>query len=143
MFWHGTIGIIIAMSAVLIEAAAEGKDGSGIRLFHYDKDVYLLMLGATLFDSLTVNSVTIAYQSDSSGFVALISYVGILYAFASDQIIFHESFTILELLAAIVILVVTVCMSVYKIREGKRAKLRRADSFTSAEDVNRSIVNYD
>lgn len=102
------------------------------------------MLAATLFDSLAVNSMTIAFQSDSSGFVALISYITIIYAFVSDCTIFKESFSWIELVAALVILVVTVATSVYKIKEGNKAALRtRADSFTSAEDVNRSMVKID
>ena len=172
MFWHGTIGLCIAATAVLIEAGVEDKaEGEGgVRIFHYDSSIYLLMLAAALFDSLTVNAVTIAFQSDSSGFVSLISYVNILYAFAADLLIFNESFSImrilsedyfligaflviihyddesfsvLELVAAVVILVVTVCVSIYKIKVGNEAKLRRADSFTSAEDVNMSMVKRD
>ena len=145
MFWHGTIGLCIAATAVLIEAGVEDKaEGEGgVRIFHYDSSIYLLMLAAALFDSLTVNAVTIAFQSDSSGFVSLISYVNILYAFAADLLIFNESFSVLELVAAVIILVVTVCVSIYKIKVGNEAKLRRADSFTSAEDVNMSMVKRD
>lgn len=112
-------------------------------MFHYDAQVYLLMLGATLFDSLAVNALTIAFQADSAGFVALISYVNILYAFVADRVIFNETFSWVELVAALVILAVTVGTSIYKIRESRQAKLRRADSFTSAEDINRSIVKVD
>ena len=87
LFWHGMFGLTLAWLAVLIEGWVTA-DGSGIRIFHYDTRVYLMMLGATMFDSLMVNSVTIAFQSDSSGFVALISYLNILYAFAADRFIF-------------------------------------------------------
>ena len=103
----------------------------------------MLIIGTTVFDSIAVNAVTIAFQSDSSEFVALISYVNILYAFVADVVIFNESFGWIELLAACVILVVTVGTSIYKIREGNKAKLARADSFTSAEDVNRSMIRAD
>ena len=132
--------MILSVLAVAIEASVtEGP----VRFFHYDARVYLLMIGATVFDSIAVNAVTIAFQSDSSGFVALISYVNILYAFVADVVIFKESFGWVELLAACVILVVTVGTSIYKIREGNKAKLARADSFTSAEDVNRSMIRAD
>ena len=140
MFWHAIIGLTIASVAVLIEAAVVGD---GIRIFHYDSSIYLLLLGAALFDTITVNSVTIAFQSDSSGFVSLISYISIVYAFIADMLIFNESFSTIELVAALTILTVTVATAAYKIREGKRAKLQRADSFTSVEDVNMSMVKFD
>lgn len=140
MFWHAVIGLTIASVAVLIEAAVVGD---GIRIFHYDSSIYLLLAGAALFDTITVNSVTIAFQSDSSGFVSLISYISIVYAFIADLVIFNESFSTIELLAALTILIVTVATAAFKICEGKRAKLQRADSFTSVEDVNRSLVKFD
>ena len=88
---------------------------------------------------------TIAFQSDSSGFVALVSYVNIIYGFLADRIIFEQDFSPIELAAAIVILVVTVGTSVYKLHESKKAKLSTADSFTSADglEVNRSTVKAD
>lgn len=124
MFTHGVIGLCIAMGAVLIEAAVSTNDeDDGIRLFHYTGSIYLFMVGASLFDTMAVNSVVIAFQSDSSGFVSLISYINIIYAFAADLIIFNESFSTIELVAALVILVVTVSTSIYKISEAKKNKL--------------------
>lgn len=143
MFWHGVLGIVLAVSGVLIEAIFVQNPEGGLRIFHYSGAVYALMLGATLFDSGAVNFVTIAFQSDSSGFVALISYISIIYAFLADRIIFHESFHWLELVTAIVILAVTSSTSFYKLRQGQVAKLQRVDSFTSAEDVSRSMVKHE
>ena len=47
-----------------------------------------MFLCAVLFDSLGVNAVTIAFQSDTSGFVSLIGYVSIVYSFVADLTIF-------------------------------------------------------
>ena len=144
LFWHGACGVTLASLAVLIEGWASA-DGNGIRLFHYDGRVYLMLLGASLFDCLMINSVTIAFQSDSSGFVSLISYLSILYAFAADSFIFQEAFSWLEVGSAIAILLVTVGVSAYKLREGNAAakRLQSSASFTSAEDASRSFVRYD
>ena len=92
MFWHGVLGLIMAAIAIAAMALAN-PSGSGLSLFSYDLQTYGIILAATLFDTLAINSQTIAFQSGSSGFVSLISYVSVLYAFLSDCLIFHESFT--------------------------------------------------
>ena len=140
MFWHGVLGLLLAVAGVLIEACFTEMP-NGLRIFTYTGAVYGLMMAATLFDSLSVNAMTVAFQSDSSGFVALISYVSILYAFIADRLIFHESFSWLELVAAILILVITVLTSFYKLRQKQQQSLlRKGDSFTSAEDAERSMT---
>ena len=118
VFWHGTCGIIMALVGILIEDwfMASGA-ASGLRILNYDSRVYLLMVGATVFDTLAVIAQTRAFQSDSSGFVALIGYVAVLYSFLADQVIFHEQFYWLELVAALVILLVTVSASIVRIRQ--------------------------
>ena len=77
----------------------------------------MLLIGAMLFDSLACNAQTIAFQSDSSGFVSLISYLGIIYGFVADLLIFNESFSAIELIAASTMFIVIVGISVYKVRE--------------------------
>ena len=74
-----------------------------------------------LFDSLAVTSMTIAFQSDSSSFVALITYLNIIYGFLADEIIFHQPFTWLELVSAVVIFIVIVGVAVYKYRQSRKA----------------------
>jgi len=145
MFWHGILGITLASIAVGIDFGInDAGTGNGVQLFNYSKEVYGLMLAATLFDTLGVNAVTIAFQSDSSGFVSLISYINVIYAFLADCLIFNESFGWVELLAASIVLIITVVTSVVKLRESQKAnRYSRADSFTSAEDLNRSICRAD
>ena len=116
MFWHSILGLIMAAVAIGVIAWTNESD-TGLSLFSYDLETYGLILAATLFDTLAVNSQTIAFMSGSSGFVSLISYVSVLYAFLSDCLIFHESFTWIQLLASAIILSVTVFTSVVKLRE--------------------------
>ena len=72
----------------------------------------------------------------------MISYICVIYAFLADTIVFNESFTWVELLAASIVLLVTVLTSIYKLREStnKDRRLSRLDSFTSAEDLSTSMV---
>ena len=69
--------------------------------------------------------------------MALISYISIIYSFIVDRVIFHEEFSWVELVAALVILFITVGTSIYKLRESNSAKKLRAsqDSFTKPEEV--------
>ena len=112
-------------SVVLIEGWLTGGD-AGIRLFHYENRIYFLLFGAALCDVLAVNAGTIAYQSDTGGFVALISFIAFVYAFFADILIFHESFSWVEMLAAIVIVFVTVTTSIYKVKEQQAEKEKLA-----------------
>ena len=73
LFWHGLLGIILSLTVTFLLAGI--SEESGISLFQYDKQIYLLCLGGTLFDTLAVICFTIAFQSYNSGFVAMISYI--------------------------------------------------------------------
>ena len=135
MFWHGILGFTLATIAILVEyfVSDYGKD-QGMHLFNMSSYALVLLLAATVFDTMGVNCATIAYQSDSSGFVALISYVMIVYGFLSDCLIFNESFSWVELSGAACIISVTIVTSIVKLRESKvTPKRSRVDSFTSAD----------
>ena len=82
----------------------------------------MIVLTLTIFNSITVSAATVAYQSDSSGFIALLSYISLIYFFVSDKIIFKEIFSAVELGAAIVILTVVVTITIIKIKRLKKAE---------------------
>ena len=66
--------------------------------------------------------------------------MNVIYAFTADCLVFNESFGWVELVAAFIVLLVTIFTSIVKLRESrKNDRLSRTDSFTSAEDINRSI----
>ncbi len=64
-----------------------------------------------------MNSHNIAFQSDSSGFVSILGYILILYGFLADEFIFGSSITGYDLLGAILIFVVTIGVTIVKLRE--------------------------
>ena len=123
MFWHGTCGLTLAILGIAIEAAVKREEPL-VRFFHFDRRVYWLMIAGMAFMNLGVNSQTIAFQSDSSGFVALLVYIGVLYAYISDIVIFHEKFSWIELFAAIIILTVVAGTSVYKFCQAKKSMMQ-------------------
>ena len=114
MFWHGALGFTVSVLCVTIEAWI--SEDSGMRILNYSGYVYMLMAISTILNTVGVTSMTIAFQSDSSGFVSLISYVSIFYSFIFDRIVFREEFYWVYFMAAVVILTVTVSTSVYKLR---------------------------
>ena len=135
MFWHGILGVTLATIAILVEyIVSDYGKGQGMHLLNMGSQALVLLLAATVFDTMGVNCATIAYQSDSSGFVALISYVMVVYGFLSDCLIFNESFSWVELSGAACIISVTIVTSVVKLRESKVIRKRsRVDSYTSAD----------
>ena len=120
MFWHGIFGIFFSLAMIAVYQLT--SDTSGLTMFSYPAEVYWLMLGATLADTVAVNSFTIAYQSDSSGFVSLIAYVSIIYVVLGDLLIFNESFTLVQIISTATILVVMVIVSFIKTREKNKAE---------------------
>ena len=66
-------------------------------------------------------------------------YVSVIYAFVADCVIFDESFTWVELLAAIIIFVVMIATSTVKLCESsqkKKESLNESDSFVRTDTIN-------
>ena len=70
-----------------------------------------------MFDFAVMASITIAYQSDSSGFVSLFSYLNIVYGYICDLIILDITLNAVEFSAALIILIVAIAIAYYKLRE--------------------------
>lgn len=68
-------------------------------------------------DYVGLNAQNIAFQKDSSGFVAIIGYMIIFYGFLADYFIFGFTINGVQIAAALLILGVTVGTSVYKLKQ--------------------------
>ena len=90
MTYHGALGLLLFAIILALEPVVTGNP---FTFLSYSSDIYWKMLGSLVMDTIACNSMTIAFQSGASGFVALISYVGIVYALLSDLIIFNFDFT--------------------------------------------------
>ena len=123
MFWHSIVGLTLASIAVIADYAINDYGtGNGLRLFQYPRDVYALIASGLLFGTLAVVSETVAFLSASAGFVSLLSYIKLIYAFGADVLIFDEDFSWVELVAASIVLIVTVFTSIVKLRESQKTK---------------------
>lgn len=77
---------------------------------------------ASLLDNFAVFSTTLAFMSDSSGFVSLIGFIQVVYAFLVDTFIFGVSFTATQLISAIVIMTVMVVVVYLKLDLNRRTQ---------------------
>ena len=130
-FWHTVGGLIGTSLFICIEAAVVGE---GFRLANYTLRMYLIAAVGSVFDSGAMLCSTLAYQSDSSGFVALISYMNIVYSFICDQVLFHTKVTALEIVGALVIMFVALGVAFYKIRKANAQKALLKSEVVSQED---------
>ena len=119
MVYHGLIGGTLASLYILLEGLIKGGE-----FRFYTLEQYLILFGAATWDTSACYSMTIAYQSDSSGFVSLLGYAIILYGFLSDVIIFNERIMALQLAGALIIFCATFAVAVYKLCEAHKLRKR-------------------
>ena len=67
-----------------------------------------------------MNAFTVAYQSDKSGFVGLLSYMSILYGALGDVLILGETITVMQIIAALILGCTTVLIVAQKLVEARR-----------------------
>ena len=104
---------IILGSVILIE----GYFNSGpLRIFNYSKEQYIWALIPSLINYVAYGSQTIAMQNDSPAFVTLLAYIGLVYSFFGDVVIFNEELRPLELVGVALILSMNVWMVYDKLK---------------------------
>ena len=100
----------------LVTAGSDARMG----LADYTSRQYLIATGAGLFDFGAMTSSTLAFQSDSSSFVSLFSYLNIIYGYLCDVLILGESLNTVESGATLLILVVAVSVAYHKLKQKKK-----------------------
>ena len=75
-----------------------------------------MMTVACLLNCLALTFQTIAMQNERPGFVTLVSYVGLVYAFIGDVLLFNVVFNGIELLCACVILALNVAVVICNLK---------------------------
>ena len=118
MFLMGLFGTVIMGTLIILEAYWKQHDS--YHLFSYTRWQLILMILSCLFSAIATTSYTIAYQSDTAGFIVLIGNVKIIYFFLSDTFIFNEVFSSIELISVICITSVVVVVAVQKTFEKNR-----------------------
>ena len=106
---YAIFGAIVLVLILSIEALVTQQ----LRLAHYSWEAWSMTLAACLFNNFALSFQTIAMQNERPGFVTLVSYVGLVYAFAGDLVFFGETYTFRDLICILVILSLNVAVVVY------------------------------
>jgi len=110
MMWSGTV-----MSVVLF--LFEDK---ATPYFRYDdSSTYLLLLIAGLANASAMLMLQYAWQHCRSSEVALLRYIQVIYNFSIDLVVFHEEFTMLQVIGAATVLLTNFTVVLIKTRAEK------------------------
>ena len=107
LFYYGLVAVPVTLLMVWIQSLVKEEP---IQLFNYTTEQYCYMLLVCSINFCGLNSNTIASQNERSGFVTLIGYVGLVYAFFGDLFIFDETLQWLQLLGVLIILICNVAV---------------------------------
>lgn len=83
---------------------------------------YLFLLGCMCCDFVGLNAQNIAFQNDSSGFVAIIGYMIVFYGFLADYFIFGLLVNSVQMAGALLIFVVNIGTTVYKLKQQRASE---------------------
>ena len=75
---------------------------------------WMVMIGTVNLIGLA--TITIAQQNERSGFTTLIGYVGLVYSFLGDWIIFREQLYLLQVCGIVIIVVMNVALVFNKMK---------------------------
>jgi len=114
LFYFGCIGLVCCLLILFVDYTFFAHS---IRVIHYPTETILYAIAGGLFDTGSAICVTIAYARGATGFVAMLGYVAIVWAFFSDVFIFHEEFVFDQLLSALFVVAVIIYTTYLKIKK--------------------------
>jgi len=88
MFYYSILGFTLPLACVLTHAYLTERP-----LFQTTELGYFWVTVGSMVDVLTVGTNIIAFQCDSSGFLSLLSYASVAYAFMFDVFVFDVIMT--------------------------------------------------
>ena len=105
LFYYSLMAFVITVVLVLGEAWVHDH---AVRLWSYSGEQYGFMVLLSSVNFISLNCQTIALQNERSGFITLLGYIGLVYAFLGDLLIFNEQLQWLELMSVGIILVLNI-----------------------------------
>lgn len=131
MLYHSLLGTFMALVFIAGDWLVTGNF-----LILHDWNTYGYLFVCCFLDFFSINATNIAFQSDSSGFVSIIGYIVVFYGFLADEFIFETPITGLDLAGAVCIFVVTVAVTIYKLRQSNTPKkLQRLNESKADSEV--------
>ena len=86
----------------------------------YTRNQWSMLFLATIFSAIATASQTVAFQSDNTTLIMIVANIGLVYFFLADTFVFNETFTWIELVSVVVITVVVLSITLFKIEEKKK-----------------------
>lgn len=110
-FHVSLLALLVALACIVYRIATTGE---AFPTFSTTGFFYLLAGG--LFDFISASSNTIAFQSDSAGFVSMVGYMAVVWAFILDFLVFSNLISGFQLICALVIFSTTITISAIKFK---------------------------
>ena len=110
MFYVGLVQASCTCVVLIIEFLS--NDDLSLRLFSLSSEQFVICLILGLINILGMMFKTTAFLYERSGFITLVGYIGLVYAFLVDTLYLDVSFEGLELFAAALILIMNVLVIV-------------------------------
>ena len=101
LFYYSIVAFPTTAVMIGIDIAVRDE---AFRFFDYNGEQYFFMIALSIVNFVGLNCQTIALQNERSGFITLLGYIGLVYAFLGDLIIFDETLAWLELLGILLLL---------------------------------------
>lgn len=108
LFYYAIVAFLVTCMMIAGECLV---NGSHVRLFSdYSATQFGWMFLVSVINYIGLNCNTIALQNERSGFITLLGYIGLVYAFLGDWLIFNEVLYLLEICGILVIVVMNIML---------------------------------
>lgn len=87
-----------------------------MRILNLTSNEYILLLITSIFNAISLNFLTMAFQNEKSAFMASIGYILLVYALIIDIFYFKIAFDIYDISGALIIIVFNVLSIYFKIK---------------------------
>ena len=105
VFYYSLLALFL-IAAVMLFIGLQESTG----LFYYSSEQYAFLLLPGILHSVAVYSLTIAMQNERPALVALLSYMGLVYAFVGNAFIYNQTLFGQELLGISIILTLNITL---------------------------------
>ena len=112
------ISLLLISIGLLMENLVKGGP---LRIVNYTGKQYFYGILTGAINSLALFFKIVAYQNERSGLITLMQYVGLVYAFIGDYLIFNERLSAFEIVGILIILLLNIALVVQNMRLKKTA----------------------
>lgn len=113
--------ILVPVQLVIYIADAVGSEEGITRIFKYNWHQLLMIVIMTLVVTAGTYLSVVAMQNERSGFVAMCTYAGLIYAFLYDHYLFEVQISLQQTLGIVALLLLNIAVIVYRLNDPKSA----------------------